>query len=64
MPRAVPVGRYETVLMNGEGTVLPGNSKPGLCVGLSMGLIVKVNVRKTGRRRWDSAGNANYFNRF
>jgi hypothetical protein len=41
----VPVGRYETVLWNGERTALHGNLKLGIFVGLSMGPFVRVNCK-------------------
>jgi hypothetical protein len=51
MRTPAPVGRYETVLLNGEGIALLGNLKPGIFVGLSMGPFVRVSVRITGGRR-------------
>jgi len=46
-----PVGRYETVLLNGERIALLGSLRLGTFVGLSMGPFAKVSVRKTGGRR-------------
>ncbi len=51
MRSLAPAGRQETVLLNGEGTALPGNLKLGIFAGLSMGPFAKVSVRKTGGRR-------------
>ena len=51
MKEASPVGRYETVLLNGEKIVLPGNSKPVIFAGLSMEPFVRVGYRKTGVKR-------------
>jgi len=46
-----PVGKYETVLLNGERIALLGNLRLGIFAGLSMGLFVRVSVRRTGERR-------------
>ncbi len=51
MRMRVPVGRYETVLLNGEKTALHGNSKLDTLAGLSMGPFVKASFRKIGGRR-------------
>jgi len=51
MRRLAPAGRYETVLLNGERTALPGNLKLAIFAGLSMGPFARVSVRRTGGRR-------------
>ena len=63
MRTPAPVGRYETVLLNGERIALLGSSRLGIFAGLSMGPFAKVSFRKAEGRRQDSAGNAKYFAR-
>lgn len=50
MRMRVPVGRYETALLNGEKTAPHGNSKLGTLAGLSMGLFVRGVFREAGNR--------------
>jgi hypothetical protein len=51
MRAPAPAGRQEIVLLNGERIARPGNLKLDIFAGLSMGPFVRVNIRKTGRRR-------------
>jgi hypothetical protein len=51
MRTPVPVGRYETALLNGEKIALHGNLKLGIFAGLSMGPFVMASFRKIGGRR-------------
>jgi len=48
MRTPVPVGRYETALLNGEKIALHGNLKLGICAGLSMEPYVMARCKKAG----------------